>query len=94
MVLAALHDAGEQAPKQGAHLETREGNGLEGMVPQALMTTLVTTEKKNTWICDQFRRRTEKIFNGLALTGRKKEVFYLVLSLKKPAGHPRTSRNF
>ena len=46
MVLAALHDAGEQAPKKGAHLETREGNGLEGMVPQALMTTLVTTEKK------------------------------------------------
>lgn len=50
---------GGQAQKQGTHLETTEGVRLETMVPWA-PGILVTAERK-TWICDQFRNRTETI---------------------------------
>lgn len=58
------------------------------------MRTLVTTgEKKNGFV---IRSEVElrKSVNRSDLTGRKKVVFYLGLSLKALAGHPRIQRNF
>lgn len=54
---------------------------------------MTTGEKKNGFV---IRSEVElrKSVNRSDLTGRKKVVFYLGLSLKALAGHPRIQRNF
>lgn len=44
-------------------------------------------DARKTWICDQFRCRSESMCQWILFNWKKTQIFYVGLSLKKPAGH-------
>lgn len=74
-----------KAQKQGAYLDTMEGVKLETAPPWAPVMVLVTAERYGFVISLGVEARV--CVNGFYLTRKKKQIFYLGLSLKKPAGH-------